>query len=159
MIPNPYGVALTLRLFLGKYSRFERTHTGSSDASLQLNVKEPPFRPLTLFQEISLAYLHVISIKYILARPRENQKIQFWNMNEAAFEGDEEESFNLTNVVFKGCVAGLKKPRTFFLVPYLHAMWLLIATSASKWEPYYNIYMYEAWLWKRILVFFSICAL
>ena len=77
MIPNPYGVALTLRLFLGKYSRFERTHAGSSDASLQLNVKEPPFRPLTLFQEISLAYLHVISIKYILARPRENQKIQF----------------------------------------------------------------------------------
>ena len=53
-------------------------------------------------------------------------------MNEAAFEGDEEESFNLTNVVFKGCVAGLKKPRTFFLVPYLHAMWLLIGSLPAK---------------------------
>ena len=30
-------------------------------------------------------------------------------MNEAAFEGDEEESSNLTNVVFKGCVAGWKE--------------------------------------------------
>ena len=105
--------------------------------------REPPFSP-SLFQDISLAYLHdkyiySTTLLILLLGLEKNLKIQFWNMNEA-FRKDEEESSNLTNVVFKGCVAG-RKPRTFFWVPYLHAMWLLIATSASKWEPYYNVCM------------------
>ena len=125
-----------------------------SDATLQLNVKENHHSALHYFKTFPwLIYMISISIllyiTIILLLGLENLKIQFWNMNEA-FRKDEEESSNLTNVVFKGCVAG-RKPRTFFWVPYLHAMWLLIATSASKWERTLLQCMYEAW--KKILVF------
>ena len=140
---------LKLRMHVGQqYSRYICRYSyyvpmsSHSDASLQLNVKEPPCSR-SLFQDIALAYLHdkyyLFYYITILLLGLENLEIWFWNMNEA-FRKDEEESSNLTNVVFKGCGTG-RKPRTFFWVPYLHAMWLLIATSASKWEPYYNVCM------------------